>query len=99
VYIPHLFNRDKWFFFVGEEWIRYRFSDTQTQTVPSGLMRQGNFSELLGPNLFYSKPQAIYDSSTCPSVGAASCTPFPNNLIPMSRLSPNGLVHRSDSPL
>ena len=93
VYIPHLFNRsrDKWFFFLGEEWIRYRFSDTQTQTVPSGLMRQGNFSELLGPNLFYSKPQAVYDSSTCPSVGAASCTPFPNNIIPMSRLSHNGL--------
>ena len=50
-------------------------------------MRQGNFSELLGPNIFYSKPTVIYDPSTCPTVGAARCVPFPGNIIPTSRLS------------
>ncbi len=94
VVIPHLYNRnrEKWFFFVGEEWIRYRYTDTQTQTVPSNLMRQGNFSELLGPNIFYNKPVVIYDPGTCPAVGAATCTPFTNNIIPANRLSPNGLA-------
>lgn len=92
VVIPRLVPRDKWFFYVGEEWIRYRYTDTQTQTVPSNLMRQGNFSELLGPNLFYNKPFVVYDPTTCPAVGAASCTPFVNNVIPTSRLSPNGIA-------
>jgi len=36
--------RDKVFFFVAEDWIRYRLVDTQTQAVPTTLMRQGNFS-------------------------------------------------------
>ncbi|HLJ15147.1 MAG TPA: carboxypeptidase regulatory-like domain-containing protein [Bryobacteraceae bacterium] len=100
VYIPGKFNRnrDKWFFFVGEEWVRYRYTDTQTQTVPTALMRQGNFSELLGPNIFYNKPEVIYDPSTCPSVGASTCSPFPNNTIPASRLSHNGLAIMSAYP-
>jgi hypothetical protein len=93
VYIPGKFNRnrEKWFFYVGEEWVRYRYTDTQTQTVPTLLMRQGNFSELLKPNIFYNTPEAVYDPSTCPSLGASTCTPFPNNTIPTSRLSPNGI--------
>ncbi len=61
------------FFFIGQEWVRYRLTETQTQEVPTALMRQGNFSELLGPNIFYSKPMVVYDPATCPSVGAAGC--------------------------
>src|SRR5580658_7145336 len=93
VYIPGKFDRDKnkWFFYFGEEWARYRNVQTRTQEVPTPLMHQGNFSELLGSNIFYSKPETIYDPKTCPSVGAASCTPFPGNIIPTSRLSPNGM--------
>ncbi len=93
VYIPGKFNRnrEKWFFYVGEEWVRYRYTDTQTQTVPTLLMRQGTFSELLKPNSFYNTPEVVYDPTTCPSLGAATCTPFPNNTIPTSRLSPNGI--------
>jgi hypothetical protein len=89
--IPHLIPKNKMFFFVGEEWVRYRQAQTQTQEVPSLLMRQGNFSELLGPNIYYNKPEIIYDPTTCPSVGAASCQPFPGNIIPKNRLSSNGL--------
>ena len=55
-------------------------------------MRQGNFSELLGPNIFYSKPTVIYDPVTCPTLGAASCQPFAGNIIPSSRLSHNGIA-------
>jgi hypothetical protein len=84
--------RDKVFFFVAEEWTRYRFVDTANQAVPTTLMRQGNFSELLTPNNpWYKGGTVVYDPNTCPTVGAASCTPFPNNIIPTSRLSKNGV--------
>jgi hypothetical protein len=92
VIIPHIIPKGKMFFFVGQEWARYRNAQTQTQEVPSLLMKQGNFSELLGPNIYYSKPQTIYDPTTCPSIGAATCQPFPGNIIPATRLSHNGLA-------
>ena len=91
-YIPHVIPKNKMFFFVGQEWSRYRNGQTQTLEVPTMLMRQGNFSELLGPNIFYSKPTIIYDPSTCPSVGAAGCVAFPGNIIPASRQSHNGMA-------
>jgi hypothetical protein len=91
VILPHLIPKGKMFFYVGEEWVRYRNAQTQTQEVPTLLMRQGNFSELLGPNIFYSKPTIVYDPKTCPSVGAASCIPYPGNVIPKGQLSANGL--------
>ncbi len=85
-YIPHRFNTDKskFFWYWGQEWVRYRFTDSNTLTVPSLLMRQGDFSELLDPkNFFYGKTVIIKD----PSNGQ----PFPNNIIPKSQLSPNGI--------
>jgi Carboxypeptidase regulatory-like domain/TonB-dependent Receptor Plug Domain len=83
--------RKRFFWFVNEDWIRYRFADTQTQAVPTALMRQGNFSELLSSNPWY-KNTVIYDPSTCPKVGASTCVPYPNNTIPASKLSPNGIA-------
>lgn len=85
-YIPNRFNTDKTkiFWYWGEEWVRYRFTDTQTMRLPTLLMRQGNFSELLDPaNIFYGKSVPIKD----PVTGV----PFPNNVIPKNQLSPNGL--------
>ncbi len=92
-WIPKMSNkyRDKLFFFVAEDWIRYRLVDTQTQAVPTNLMRTGNFSELLSANPWYKAGTVIYDPATCPSVGAASYTPFPGNIIPQNKLSPNGV--------
>ena len=84
--------RQKNFWFVNEDWIRYRFADTQPQAVPTALMRQGNFSELLAPNPWYSGVTKIYNPKTCPSLGAASCVPYPNNVIPPGQLSPNGMA-------
>lgn len=99
-YIPGKFNRNrnKWFFFVGEEWVRQRLTNTQTQTVPTALMRQGNFSELLGSNIFYSKAMVVYNPSTCATAGTASCVPFPGNVIPASVLSHNGIAILSAYP-
>ena len=77
VYIPNHFNsnKDKLFFYWGQEWVRYVFTDTSALTVPTLLMRQGNFSELLNPtNIFYHKVVQITD----PKTGQ----PFPGNIIP-----------------
>ncbi len=84
-YIPHKFNSDKSkiFWYWGQEWVRYRYTDTNSMTVPSLAMRTGNFSELLNPsNFYYGKPVVIHDPSG---------NPYPNNIIPQAQLSPNGL--------
>jgi len=85
-YIPGKLNSDKskFFWYWAQEWVRYVFTDTSSATVPSLLMRQGNFSELLNPgNVYYNKAIQIKD----PTTG----TPYPGNIIPASALSPNGL--------
>src|SRR5216683_4173687 len=84
VYIPGHFNQDrkKLFFLVGEEWTRYNHDDLSQQKVPTTLMRTGNFSELLGPNIFYNAPVQIVN----PTTGV----PYAGNIIPTSQLSANG---------
>lgn len=84
VAIPHLWQgtRRKLFFLVGQEFLRYRQTPTQTGIVPTALMRTGNFSELLGPNIF-SAPVQLVD----PSTG----TDYPDNDI-TTGLSANGLA-------
>jgi hypothetical protein len=96
VYIPGVQwtekYRQKLFFFVAEDWVRYRFTDSQTQAVPTTLMRGGNFSELLTANPWYSAPTLVYDPTTCPVNKATGCTQFQNNTIPMADQSPNGMA-------
>ncbi|MGH8248531.1 MAG: carboxypeptidase regulatory-like domain-containing protein, partial [Gammaproteobacteria bacterium] len=84
-YIPGKLNadRNKLFWLWGQEWVRFRRESTSIQVVPSLLMRQGNFSELLGSNPFFSTPRVVND----PLTGQ----PFPGNIIPSGRLSSNGL--------
>jgi len=94
VVIPGKFNqqRDKMFFFWAEEGIRYRSDGTNTGTVPSALMRKGDFSELLDPsNVWFGRVVTIRD----PLTGQ----PFTNNIIPASQLSPNGLALLNAYPL
>ena len=85
-YIPGKLNTDKskFFWYWGQEWVRYRFTDSATWTVPTALMRQGDFSELLttGPQNILGKVVNIKD----PITG----NPFPGNVIPTSQLSQNG---------
>jgi len=91
-YIPGHFNKDKsrFFWYYGNEWLKYHYNDTSSTvpgagllTVPTALMRQGNFSELLRANIFYGTPRQIVDPVTQ--------APFTGNIIPANRLSPNGL--------
>jgi Carboxypeptidase regulatory-like domain/TonB-dependent Receptor Plug Domain len=90
--------RQKFFFFVAEDWIRYRLGDFSQEAVPTLAMRNGDFSQLLGTNPWYKAGTLVYDPTTCPSVGAASCLPFPGNIIPTSRLSHNGTAIMSAYP-
>ncbi len=86
-YIPGKFNKDKnkFFWYWGQEWVRYRYSDTANWTVPSDLMRQGNFSELLNPsNYFYGGKSVVIKNPT-------NSLPFENNVIPQSMISQSGL--------
>jgi hypothetical protein len=82
--------RNKLFFLFGQEYVRYRYEDTIFQKVPTALMRQGNFSELLGPNIFYGSPQTIYKPSTRVA--------YAGNIIPTSDLSANGLGLLNEYP-
>jgi hypothetical protein len=91
--------RDRLFFFVAEDWVRYRLVDTQTQAVPTTLMHSGNFSDLLSANPWYKTGTVIYDPSTCPTSSASTCTPFPGNIIPNNRQSPNGMAILNAYPL
>ena len=86
MFLPGLFNakRDRLFFFLSEEWVSYHQSVESTGIVPSLAMRTGDFSELLSPtNPYFGKAMTVKD----PLNGS----PFPGNLIPPNRLSPNGI--------
>ena len=87
IFIPGKFNSDrsKLFFTWNQEWAKRRQDSTTTQVVPSELMKQGNFSELLGPSFWFSSARIIRD----PQNGNA---PFAGNIIPTNRLSANGLA-------
>ena len=75
-------NHDKLFFLVGQEWVKYNHADVATQKTPTALMRTGNFSELLGSNIFYGSPVQLVN----PTTG----TPYAGNVIPQAQLSANG---------
>jgi hypothetical protein len=86
VFIPKVWNRnrEKLFFLFAQEWVKLRQESSTFQRVPSAAMRNGDFSELLGNNFYYNTPRNVID----PNTGA----PFPGNVIPASRLSPNGIA-------
>jgi hypothetical protein len=94
IYLPGVFNTDrsKLFFFWGEEWDRIRSVENQQAIVPTAAMRNGDFSELLIPgNGFVTGTRVIRD----PRTGL----PFPGNIIPRDRISPNGLALLNSYPL
>ncbi len=85
-------KKDSVFFFAAQEWVNFFATGTNTATVPTALMRNGDFSELLSAtNGFYSTAQIIRD----PLTGQ----PFPGNVIPANRLSPNGIAFLRAYPL
>jgi hypothetical protein len=100
-YIPNHFNTDKTkvFWYWGEEWVRYIFTDTSALTVPTLKMRNGDFSELLNPNNPYvTRKDANGNKIPVVIVDPKTGLPFPGNIIPApgtattgSAASPNGL--------
>jgi carboxypeptidase family protein/TonB-dependent receptor-like protein len=107
VYIPNHFNsnKDKLFFYWGQEWVKRVFTDTSSQTVPTLGMRQGDFRDLLTNPIFgYTATTGIVKDPTTGTQFVASSNPAdPNfnaactgaatcaNVIPSARLSKNGL--------
>lgn len=72
-YIPNHFNtaKKKVFFYWGEEWIRYHWTESGSSvgtagllSVPTAKMRVGDFSELLSANPFYTAPKIVKDPNT-----------------------------------
>ena len=93
VMIPGVFNkqREKLFFLFAQEWVRFRQDvNNGGQRVPTAAMRTGDFSELLGTNLFYGASRPIIDPQTITPTSPG--TPFPGNIIPLNRQSPNGMA-------
>jgi hypothetical protein len=92
IYIPRHWNRErnKLFGFYNLEQLESRIPGTLTQyTMPSALERQGNFSQSYLTN---GTVVPIYDPMNNKS-------PFPGNIIPTSRLDPNGLILLKILPL
>jgi len=71
--------KNKLFFFVDWERFLLRQSVSGFQTVPTQALRQGNFAGL---------GTTIYDPTTPGSSNGVGRTPFPNNQIPTSMISP-----------
>lgn len=82
VYIPGAFNRnrDKLFFFWHQEFWPSKSSVTGRVTMPTPLEKQGNFSQSVDLN---NRLIPVND----PANGGQ---PFPGNVIPASRIEPNG---------
>src|SRR5215813_4229372 len=90
--IPGSAFKDRLFFFAAQEWVNYLAVQTNSATVPSEAMRRGDFSELLNPaNRFFGRTITL----TNPLTGQ----PFPNNVIPASQLSANGIALLNAYPL
>jgi hypothetical protein len=90
VVLPHVYNgRDKTFFYFAWEQVAWPRASVTTSTVPTALMRQGNFSEILTKNAIGTDPctgQTVYagqifDPSSQPAGSTCRTTPFPNNTI------------------
>src|SRR5687768_2761699 len=79
--------KDRTFFMFSYERQKDNVAQTTTYTVPTMLMRQGNFSELSYP--IYDPATAVLLNSSCTpgSTGTTVCrTPFAGNIIPNARM-------------
>jgi trimeric autotransporter adhesin len=96
--IPKLYDgRNKTFFFVTTEGYRMFDAATTVESVPTALERIGNFSQSLSSTKSGGL-ETMYDPmSTNLTTGAR--TPFANNIIPPSLISPIGLNLASYYPL
>jgi Carboxypeptidase regulatory-like domain len=93
IIIPKLYNgRNKSFFFGSWEAMSLRQQQYKYYYVPTAAMKQGDFSGAFAPN---GTRYTIYDSQTTTAGSASGSTvsgwqrtAFPNNQIPINRMSP-----------
>lgn len=106
IFIPHLYDgRNKSFWFFAYE--RYSQISTSYESVyvPTAAMRKGDFSGLINSSGVLQQlydPQTTAASTNCNGTGVANqyCrTPFANNQIPISRLSPTSKILYDITPL
>jgi hypothetical protein len=83
-------RRDSTFFFINYEGMLDRTQIPTVATVPTADFRAGNFSAVPGLTL--------YSPATGTTSGAGR-VPYPNNIIPASRISPQALALQSNFPL
>ena len=97
--------RNRLFVFFDYQGLRSaRSREPEFVTVPTALMRQGNFSELLGTGLTSPPDAALTGCAGIAAVNGAiydplTCAPFPGNVIPAARLNPVGLNYLNAFPL
>lgn len=88
VYIPKIYNgKNRTFFFYSFEYYDQTLPlNPFTGTVPTEAERNGDFSALLALGSQYQ----IYDPATTVPIGNGrfARSPFPNNIIPLDRISP-----------
>lgn len=90
----------KLFFFGGLEWKLPRTGTSVSELVPTEAMRNGNFSAFLPAGLpaNYTCSTAIPAGNSpdkfilCDKSASTNGTPFPNNIIPDAKKSPNGVA-------
>src|SRR5206468_5901266 len=75
---------DKLFFFGDTQFNRQSQGAAVVTSVPTALNRAGNFSDWLA----FNKNNQIFDPTTGDPVTGVGRTPYPNNTIPASQLSP-----------
>ena len=80
-------RKNKLFFFADFLRTTDHEANANTETIPSPLSRTGNLSEALGG----ASPALVYDPATGTATTGVGRTPFPNNVIPTSRLNPIAL--------
>ena len=97
--------KNRLFLFMDYQGLRSeRNREPEFVTVPTALMRQGNFSELLGTGLTSTPDPVLTGCGSVPPVNGAiydplTCSPFPGNKIPAERLNAVGLNYLQAFPL
>ncbi len=91
VIIPKLYNgRDKTFFFVSYEGMRFNNALDYLRTVPTAAERRGDFSNTQTTVTGQYLPVNVFDPFNVTSVGVSQWQrlPIPNAILPASRINP-----------
>jgi len=111
IYIPKIYNgHDKTFFFFNFEQFRQStFTSNTVAIVPTAAQRNGDFGAALNPNVACNGPDPagqmvclnqIFDPTTQRTVnGSQVRSPFPNNVIPITRMDPTAAIVQNLVPL